>query len=53
MEKTNKALNFDLITNELNKYFKDTREPYNKIKNFMLANGFEPVFWLCFKKTNE
>ncbi|QOR03589.1 vapd [Campylobacter cuniculorum] len=36
-----KAINFDLSTNELKKHFKDTREPYIKIKTFMLENGFE------------
>ncbi|EAH6015454.1 vapd [Campylobacter jejuni] len=36
-----KAINFDLSTKSLEKYFKDTREPYSLIKNFMLENGFE------------
>ena len=39
--KKRKAINFDLSTNELKKYFSDTREPYAKIKEFMLENGFE------------
>ncbi len=38
---TRKAINFDLDTKELLKYFKDTREPYSEIKNFMEANGFD------------
>ena len=41
MRLSRKAINFDLSTNELNKHFKDTREPYNLIKDFMLENGFE------------
>ncbi|EKT0418639.1 vapd [Campylobacter jejuni] len=36
-----KAINFDLSTKSLEKYFKDTREPYSLIKKFMLENGFE------------
>lgn len=36
-----KAVNFDLSTKSLEKYFKDTREPYSLIKKFMLENGFE------------
>lgn len=36
-----KAINFDLSTKSLEKYFKDTREPYSLIKEFMLENGFE------------
>lgn len=36
-----KAINFDLSTKSLEKYFKDTREPYSLIKGFMLENGFE------------
>ncbi|EAK1117656.1 MULTISPECIES: virulence-associated protein VapD [Campylobacter] len=36
-----KAINFDLSIKSLEKYFKDTREPYSLIKNFMLENGFE------------
>lgn len=36
-----KAINFDLSTKSLEKYFKDTREPYCLIKEFMLENGFE------------
>jgi len=36
-----KAINFDLSTNELRKHFADTRKPYEEIKKFMLANGFE------------
>ena len=41
MSLSRKAINFDLSTNELKKHFKDTREPYIKIKTFMLENGFE------------
>ena len=41
MSLSRKAINFDLSTNELKKHFKDTREPYAKIKTFMLENGFE------------
>lgn len=36
-----KVINFDLSTKSLEKYFKDTREPYSLIKKFMLENGFE------------
>ncbi|EDP5093255.1 TPA: vapd [Campylobacter jejuni] len=36
-----KAINFDLSIKSLEKYFKDTREPYSLIKKFMLENGFE------------
>ncbi len=36
-----KAINFDLSTKSLEKYFKDTRESYSLIKKFMLENGFE------------
>lgn len=40
MSLARKAINFDLDTNELEKYFDDTREPYNQIKKFMLENDF-------------
>lgn len=33
-EKHIKCVNFDLETNALLKYFKDTREPYSLIKQF-------------------
>lgn len=36
-----KAINFDLSTNELKKYFNNTAEAYTKIKTFLLENGFE------------
>lgn len=36
-----KAINFDLSTAELKKYFKNTSEAYRQIKSFMLKNGFE------------
>ncbi|RAX56414.1 hypothetical protein CCZ01_09590 [Helicobacter monodelphidis] len=36
-----KAIHFDLSTNELKKFFADTRKPYSQIKQFMLKNGFE------------
>lgn len=36
-----KAINFDLSTNELKKYFSNTAEAYNQIKSFMLNNGFD------------
>lgn len=36
-----KAINFDLSTADLKKYFKNTAEAYNQIKTFMLQNGFE------------
>lgn len=39
--KVRKAIHFDLSTKSLEKYFKDTREPYSLIKEFMLENGFE------------
>ncbi|ENJ8804212.1 vapd [Campylobacter coli] len=41
MNLSRKAINFDLSTKSLEKYFKDTREPYSLIKKFMLENGFE------------
>lgn len=41
MSLARKAINFDLSTNELKKYFKNTAEAYNQIKDFMLQNGFE------------
>ena len=41
MSLTRKAINFDLSTNELKKHFNNTAEAYNKIKEFMLDNGFE------------
>ena len=41
MSFTRKAINFDLSTNELKKHFNNTAEAYNKIKEFMLQNGFE------------
>ena len=41
MSFTRKAINFDLSTNELKKHFNNTTEAYNKIKEFMLQNGFE------------
>lgn len=41
MSFTRKAINFDLSTADLKKYFKNTAEAYNQIKNFMLQNGFE------------
>ncbi|EAJ0412376.1 VapD family protein [Campylobacter helveticus] len=41
MNLSRKAINFDLSTNKLKKYFSDTREAYGSIKNFMLKNGFE------------
>lgn len=36
-----KYINFDLSTNELKKHFSNTAEAYNKIKEFMIQNGFE------------
>lgn len=36
-----KAINFDLSTADLKKYFKNTADAYSQIKNFMLQNGFE------------
>ena len=36
-----KAINFDLSTEKLKRYFEDTRKPYGLIKDFMLENGFE------------
>lgn len=36
-----KSIHFDLHTKELKNFFKDTREPYGLIKQFMLENGFE------------
>lgn len=41
MSLVQKAINFDLSTNELKKHFNNTAEAYNKIKEFMLQNGFE------------
>lgn len=41
MAYSRKAINFDLSTADLKKYFKNTAEAYNQIKNFMLQNGFE------------
>ena len=41
MSLARKAINFDLSTNELKKHFNNTAEAYNKIKEFMLKNGFE------------
>ena len=41
MSFTRKAINFDLSTADLKKYFKNTAEAYNQIKNFMLQNSFE------------
>ena len=41
MAYSRKAINFDLTTVDLKKYFKNTAEAYNQIKSFMLQNGFE------------
>ena len=42
MSLSRKAINFDLSTEELKKYFKESTAPaYSAIKNFMLENGFE------------
>ena len=41
MAYSRKAINFDLSTADLKKYFKNTAEAYSQIKNFMLQNGFE------------
>ncbi|MCR6580371.1 VapD family protein [Campylobacter insulaenigrae] len=41
MNLSRKAINFDLSTDALKKYFDDTRKPYGLIKDFMLENGFE------------
>lgn len=41
MSLARKAINFDLSTNALEQYFTNTAEAYNKIKQFMLKNGFE------------
>ncbi len=38
---TKKAINFDLDTRELLKYFKNTHQAYSSIKKFMEENGFE------------
>ncbi|WP_423775486.1 hypothetical protein [Campylobacter cuniculorum] len=37
MSPSRKAINFDLSTNELKKHFKDTREPYIKIKKLLCS----------------
>lgn len=36
-----KAINFDLSTKELKKYFDNTAQAYNQIKEFMFENSFE------------
>lgn len=41
MSLARKAINFDLSTAKLKKYFKNTSEAYRQIKSFMLKNGFE------------
>ncbi len=40
-KETKRAINFDLDTKELLKYFKNTHQAYSSIKVFMEDNGFE------------
>jgi len=40
-KETKRAINFDLDTRELLKYFKNTHQAYSAIKVFMEDNGFE------------
>ena len=51
MRKSFKAINFDLDTNALKKYYpgKDYRKAYSDIKAFMLKNGFEHRQWSGYK----
>lgn len=41
LEKFRRMVNFDLDTTELKKIFKDTRKPYNDLRNFFEKHGFE------------
>lgn len=49
--KHNKALNFDLDTNSLKRYYPGSnyRQAYRDIKNFLVQNGFEHRQWSRYK----
>ena len=53
LEKFRRMVNFDLDTTELKKIFKDTRKPYNDLRNFFEKHGFEHSQYLGYTSKQE